>query len=101
MRVAPPLWEAPVGKGWVWEKREMWGAARTINKKNEKPGVSQKRPHKMKNAELPILKYFAMDLECLRARPEWREIAQGVLFQKGDIVEPARRPRKKRSWFFL
>jgi hypothetical protein len=29
-----------------------------------------------------------MDLEwLLRAKPEWREIAQGVLFQKGDIVE--------------
>src|SRR5437868_15345922 len=51
-------------------------------------GVSQKRPTKMKNPELPILKYFAMDLEwLLRAKPEWREIAQGVLFQKGDIVK--------------
>jgi hypothetical protein len=29
-----------------------------------------------------------MDLEwLLRAKPQWREIAQGVLFKKGDIVE--------------
>jgi hypothetical protein len=33
-------------------------------------------------------KHFAMDLEfLLRRTPEWREIAQGVLFQPGDIVE--------------
>ena len=29
-----------------------------------------------------------MDLEfLLRRTPEWREIAEGVLFQAGDIVE--------------
>jgi hypothetical protein len=29
-----------------------------------------------------------MDLEwLLRAKPEWKEIAQGVLFREGDIVE--------------
>ena len=33
-------------------------------------------------------KHFAMDLEfLLRRKPKWREIAQGVLFQPGDIVE--------------
>ena len=33
-------------------------------------------------------KHFAMDLEfLLRRKPKWREIAQGVLFQAGDIVE--------------
>jgi len=33
-------------------------------------------------------KHFSMDLEfLLRRTPKWREIAQGVLFQKGDIVE--------------
>jgi hypothetical protein len=33
-------------------------------------------------------KHFAMDLEyLLRVTPVWREIAQGVLFQPGDIVE--------------
>jgi hypothetical protein len=33
-------------------------------------------------------KHFAMDLEfLLRRKPKWRQIAQGVLFQAGDIVE--------------
>jgi uncharacterized protein len=33
-------------------------------------------------------KHFAMDLEfLLRRKPKWRAIAQGVLFQGGDIVE--------------
>jgi uncharacterized protein len=33
-------------------------------------------------------KHFAMDLEfLLRRKPKWRQIAQGVLFQGGDIVE--------------
>jgi hypothetical protein len=42
----------------------------------------------MRNAQKEEFKHFAMDLEwLLRAKPLWREIAQGVLFQKGDIVE--------------
>jgi hypothetical protein len=33
-------------------------------------------------------KHFSMDLEfLLRRTPKWREIAQGVLFKEGDIVE--------------
>jgi uncharacterized protein len=33
-------------------------------------------------------KHFCMDLEFLiRRKPKWREIAEGVLFQEGDIVE--------------
>src|SRR4051812_997514 len=33
-------------------------------------------------------KHFSMDLEfLLRRTPKWREIARGVLFQPGDIVE--------------
>ncbi|HEX3909815.1 MAG TPA: hypothetical protein VHW67_03810 [Solirubrobacteraceae bacterium] len=33
-------------------------------------------------------KHFSMDLEfLLRRTPKWRAIAQGVLFQEGDIVE--------------
>jgi uncharacterized protein len=33
-------------------------------------------------------KHFSMDLEALlRRTPDWREIARGVLFQDGDIVE--------------
>jgi hypothetical protein len=42
----------------------------------------------MQNAQKEEFKHFSMDLEwLLRTKPEWREIAQGVLFQKGDIVE--------------
>ncbi len=33
-------------------------------------------------------KHFSMDLEfLLRRTPAWREIAQGILFHPGDIVE--------------
>jgi hypothetical protein len=33
-------------------------------------------------------KHFSMDLEfLLRRTPPWREIARGILFQSGDIVE--------------
>ena len=33
-------------------------------------------------------KHFSMDLEALlRRKPQWRAIAQGILFQEGDIVE--------------
>ncbi len=33
-------------------------------------------------------KHFSMELEfLLRAKPEWREIARGILFASGDIVE--------------
>ena len=42
----------------------------------------------MRNAEEEEFKHFSMDLEyLLRKMPVWREIAQGVLFQEGDIVE--------------
>jgi uncharacterized protein len=35
-------------------------------------------------------KHFAMSLEFLfRKRPEWGEIAKGILFQDGDITENA------------
>jgi hypothetical protein len=42
----------------------------------------------MRNAVGEEYKHFSMDLEfLLRQKPEWREIAQGILFQPGDIVE--------------
>ena len=42
----------------------------------------------MRNAQEEEFKHFAMDLEfLLRREPVWREIARGVLFQEGDIVE--------------
>ena len=42
----------------------------------------------MQDAQKEEFKHFSMDLEwLLRAKPKWREIAKGVLFQKGDIVK--------------
>jgi uncharacterized protein len=42
----------------------------------------------MRDAMGEEFKHFSMDLEfLLRRTPEWREIAQGILFQPGDIVE--------------
>ena len=42
----------------------------------------------MRNAVGEEYKHFCMDLEfLLRQKPEWRQIAQGILFKEGDIVE--------------
>lgn len=42
----------------------------------------------MRNAQQEEFKHFCMDLEfLLRRTPVWREIAEGILFQEGDIVE--------------
>jgi hypothetical protein len=42
----------------------------------------------MRDAQGEEFKHFSMDLEfLLRRTPAWREIAQGILFQSGDIVE--------------
>src|SRR5919206_3431570 len=42
----------------------------------------------MADAQTEEFKHFSMDLEfLLRRTPVWREIAQGILFQPGDIVE--------------
>ena len=42
----------------------------------------------MRDAEGEEFKHFAMNLEYLfRRLPLWREIAQGILFTDGDIVE--------------
>lgn len=42
----------------------------------------------MANAQKEEFKHFSMDLEwLLRRKPTWREIAQGILFQEGDIVK--------------
>ena len=42
----------------------------------------------MLDAQGEEFKHFSMDLEfLLRRSPAWREIAEGVLFQTGDIVE--------------
>src|SRR4051794_4600182 len=42
----------------------------------------------MRDALGEEFKHFSMDLEfLLRRTPLWREIAEGILFQQGDIVE--------------
>ncbi len=42
----------------------------------------------MADAEKEEFKHFSMDLEfLLRRKPQWREIAQGVLFKEGSIVD--------------
>jgi hypothetical protein len=42
----------------------------------------------MRDAQGEEFKHFAMDLELLlRRTPAWREVARGILFQAGDIVE--------------
>ena len=42
----------------------------------------------MRNAQHEEFKHFSMDLEFLfRKIPIWRELAEGVLFREGDIVE--------------
>src|ERR1700754_2998332 len=44
----------------------------------------------MQNAQHEEMKHFGMDLEfLLRKKPEWREMLQGILFTKGDIVKLA------------
>jgi hypothetical protein len=42
----------------------------------------------MSDAQGEEFKHFCMDMEfLLRRTPLWRAIAQGILFQEGDIVE--------------
>jgi hypothetical protein len=42
----------------------------------------------MRNAQEEEFKHFSMDLEfLLRRKAVWREIAQGILFKEGSIVE--------------
>ena len=42
----------------------------------------------MKNAQHEEMKHFGMNLEfLLRKKPQWREVLEGILFSKGDIVK--------------
>jgi hypothetical protein len=42
----------------------------------------------MENSMGEEFKHFSMELEfLLRRTPQWRQIAQGILFTDGDIVE--------------
>ncbi len=50
----------------------------------------------MAEAQKEEFKHFSMDLEfLLRRTSEWREIAQGVLFTKGNIVRLAGRAEEE------
>ena len=73
-RLCASLTEEAEAIGW-YEQRlavEPDGAARAI----------------MRDAQGEEFKHFSMDLEfLLRRTPLWREIAEGILFQDGDIVE--------------
>jgi len=52
----------------------------------------------MKNAQNEEFKHFSMDLEwLLRRMPEWRQIAQDVLFKEGDIVSLGEKAEDKAS----
>ncbi|HEV2806433.1 MAG TPA: hypothetical protein VGW57_16025 [Chthoniobacterales bacterium] len=64
--------------------------AEAINWYEQRISVEKDRSARaiMRNAQKEEFKHFSMDLEwLLRAKPEWKEIAQGVLFKEGDIVE--------------
>ena len=50
----------------------------------------------MQNAQTEEMKHFSMDLEfLLRAKPQWKKIAQGILFTNGDIVKLAEKAEKE------
>src|SRR3954466_13230168 len=49
----------------------------------------------MANAQQEEFKHFGMDLEfLLRQKPKWRKVLQGILFQKGDIVDLGEKAEK-------
>jgi len=50
----------------------------------------------MENAQKEEFKHFGMDLEfLLRAKPDWREELQEILFTEGDIVERGEKAEDK------
>ncbi len=50
----------------------------------------------MEDAQKEEFKHFSMDLEwLLRNKPDWRAIAQTVLFTKGDITKLGDKAEKK------
>jgi hypothetical protein len=64
--------------------------AEAIGWYEQRLAVEQDREAKaiMANAQEEEFKHFCMDLEfLLRRKAAWREIAQGILFKQGDIVE--------------
>ena len=73
-RLATSLIEEAEAISWYQQRMsvEADGAARAI----------------MDDAQGEEFKHFSMDLEyLLRRTPKWREIAEGILFTEGDIVQ--------------
>src|SRR6476661_2262526 len=64
--------------------------AEAINWYEQRMAVEKDKTAKaiMENAQKEEFKHFGMNLEfLLRQKSVWREILQGILFKKGDIVE--------------
>ncbi len=64
--------------------------AEAINWYEQRIAIEQDKSARaiMQNAQKEEMKHFSMDLEwLLRAKPLRREIAHGVLFTAGDIVQ--------------
>lgn len=72
--------------------------AEAINWYEQRISVEKNKEAKaiMANAQKEEFKHFGMDLEfLLRQKPMWREILQGILFKKGDIVEHGEEAEEK------
>ena len=66
--------------------------AEAINRYEQRLAIEQDPDARkiIEDARHEEYKHFAMDFEfLLRKRPEWRAIAEGVLFRSGDITENA------------
>ncbi len=72
--------------------------AQAINWYQQRISVEKNKAAKaiMVDAQKEEFKHFGMDLEfLLRQTPKWREILQGILFTKGDIVESGEEAEKE------
>jgi hypothetical protein len=62
--------------------------AEAIGWYEQRLAIERDREAVMRDAQGEEFKHFSMDLEfLLRRTPLWREIAQGILFKTGDVVE--------------
>jgi hypothetical protein len=72
--------------------------AEAINWYEQRISVEKDKEAKeiMQNAQKEEFKHFGMDLEfLLRKKPMWKEILQGILFQKGSIVKHGEEAEEK------
>ena len=72
--------------------------AEAINWYEQRMAVEKDKAAKaiMENAQSEEFKHFGMDLEfLLRQKPKWKEVLQGILFQKGDIVKNGKKAEEK------